>query len=318
MYIAQAYKGKNEAWRVILTVLVATGFLLLNFVVFLTTSKEDMEQIYELMKSMPPILNLVSNLIPFVFLLGMLILMVVFVHRRSFLSLTTARPKIDYSRIVFSAFLMIGLTVALFAVSYLLDPEEIVWNFNPGKFALLFAVSLLLFPFQIGYEEYLFRGYLMQQIGILFKNRWSPLLMTSVMFGILHSANPEVAEMGYITMVFYIGFGLLMGVMTLMDEGLELALGFHLGNNLMAALLITSDWSALQTDALFKYTAENASEGAVQEMLLSVGLTFPIILFVLAKKYKWTNWKERLTGKVPSKELFLAQHTDDITLPENR
>lgn len=318
MYIAQAYKGNNATWRVILTVFVATGFLLLNFVVFLISSEEDMEQMYELMKSMPPILSLVSNLAPFVFLLGILILMVIFVHQRSFLSLTTARSKIDFSRIFFSAFLIIGLTVALFAVSYYLAPEEIVWNFNPGKFALLFAVSLLLFPFQIGYEEYLFRGYLMQQIGILFKNRWFPLLLTSILFGILHSANPEVAEMGYITMVFYIGFGLLMGVMTLMDDGLELALGFHLGNNLMAALLITSDWSALQTDALFKYTAENASEGAVQEILLSVGLTFPIILFVLAKKYKWSNWKEKLTGTIPLKEIFLAQHTDDTTLPENQ
>ncbi len=317
MYIAQAYKGNNATWRVILTVFVATGFLLLNFVVFLITTKEDMDKIYEMMKAMPPIISLVSNLVPFIFLLGILILMVIFVHQRSFLSLTTARPKMDFSRIFFSAILIIGLTVALFAISYYLDPKDITWNFNPGKFALLFAVSLLLFPFQIGYEEYLFRGYLMQQIGILFKNRWFPLVLTSVLFGILHSANPEVAEMGYITMVFYIGFGLLMGVMTLMDDGLELALGFHMGNNLMAALLITSDWSALQTDALFKYTAENATEGAVQEMLLSVGLTFPFILFVLAKKYKWTNWKERLTGKVPSKEQFLEQHTDEITLPKN-
>lgn len=317
MYIAQAYKGNNAAWRVILTVFVATGFLLLNFVVFLISSKEDMEHAYELMKSMPPILSLVVNLLPFVFLVIILILMVVFVHQRSFLSLTTARPKIDFSRILFSAFLIIGLTVASFAVSYYFDPADIVWNFKPGKFAVLFGVSLLLFPFQIGYEEYLFRGYLMQQIGMLFKNRWFPLLLTSVLFGILHSANPEVAEMGYITMVFYIGFGLLMGVMTLMDDGLELALGFHLGNNLLAALLITSDWSALQTDALFKYTAENASDGAVQEMLLSVGLTFPIILFVLAKKYKWTHWKERLTGKIPSKEYFLSQHADEATLPQD-
>ncbi len=317
MYIAQAYKGNNATWRVILTVFVATGFLLLNYVVFLLSSKEEMEQMYELMKSMPPIVSLVANLVPFVFLLGLLILMVVFVHQRSFLSLTTARPRIDFSRILFSASLIIGLTVVLFAVSYYLAPEEIVWNFNPIKFFLLFAVSLLLFPFQIGYEEYLFRGYLMQQIGILFKNRWFPLLLTSVLFGILHSANPEVAEMGYVTMVFYIGFGLLMGIMTLMDDGIELALGFHLGNNLMAALLVTSDWSALQTDALFKYTAQNASSGAVQEILLSVGLTFPIILFILAKKYKWNRWKERLTGKVPPKEIFLAQHTHEDALPEN-
>src|SRR5680860_365493 len=317
MYIAQAYKGNNASWRVILTTIVATGFLALSFVAFLFTSPEDMQKTYDMMKSLPSIVGLLLNLGPFVFLLVILILMVIFVNQRSFLSLNTARPKIDFYRIFFSSFLIIGLTVFLFAISYYLEPQEIVWNFNPGKFALLFVVSLLLFPFQIGYEEYLFRGYLMQQIGILFRNRWFPLLLTSVLFGVLHSANPEVAEMGYITMVFYIGFGLLMGVMTLMDDGLELALGFHLGNNLLAALLVTSDWSALQTDALFKYTAENASEGAVQEMLFSVGLTFPIILFVLAKKYKWTNWKERLTGKVPSKEIFLAQHSDETTLPEN-
>ena len=314
MYIEQAYRGNNAPWRVILTVLVGTGFLLLNFIVFLITSKEDMDKVYELMKSMSPIINLVSNLVPFIFLLAVLVLMVVLVHQRSFLSLTTARAKVDFSRIFFSAALIIGLTISLFIVSYYLDPSEIAWNFNPGKFALLFGVSLLLFPFQIGYEEYLFRGYLMQQIGVLFKNRWFPLLITSVLFGVLHSANPEVAEMGYITMVFYIGFGLLMGVMTLMDDGLELALGFHLGNNLMAALLITSDWSALQTDALFKYTAESASGSAVQEMLLSVGLTFPIILIVLATKYNWTDWKEKLTGTILAKETFLdkQKHETDI------
>jgi hypothetical protein len=142
------------------------------------------------------------------------------------------------------------------------------------------------------------RGYLMQQIGIIAKNRWFPLLFTSVLFGLFHSANPEVAEMGYGVMVFYIGTGLLLGVMTLMDEGLELALGFHLGNNLMAALLITSDFSALQTDAVFKYTGIQNTADVLNEMIFSIAVTYPIILFILAKKYKWTNWKEKLSGKV--------------------
>src|SRR5690606_33265071 len=129
------------------------------------------------------------------------------------------------------------------------------------------------------------------------KNKWFPLLFTSVFFGVAHSANPEVAEMGLIVMIFYIGTGLTLGIMTLMDEGLELALGFHLGNNLMAALLVTSDWSALQTDAVFKYTAEQA-ENTMMEVLLPVLIFYPIFLFILAKKYKWNNWSERLFGKV--------------------
>jgi hypothetical protein len=42
--------------------------------------------------------------------------------------------------------------------------------------------------------------------------------------------------------VYYIGTGL-FGILTLMDEGMELALGFHAANNLVGALLVTSDWS---------------------------------------------------------------------------
>ena len=122
-------------------------------------------------------------------------------------------------------------------------------------------------------------------------------------FGLAHSANPEVAEMGYLVMIFYVGTGLLLGIMTLMDDGLELALGFHLGNNLMAALLITSDWSALQTDAIFRYTAEEATN-TVAEIIMPVFIVYPIILLILAKMYKWTNWKDKLFGKVeePVKE----------------
>jgi hypothetical protein len=123
-------------------------------------------------------------------------------------------------------------------------------------------------------------------------------LFTSIAFGLLHSANPEVAEMGFGVMIFYIGTGLLLGIMTLMDEGMELALGFHFGNNLMASILLTSEFSALQTDALFKYSGVENTAGTLTEMIISIAITYPIILFILAKKYKWTNWKEKLTGKL--------------------
>jgi uncharacterized protein len=84
----------------------------------------------------------------------------------------------------------------------------------------------------------------------------------------------------------------------LMDESLELALGFHLGNNLMAALLITSDFAALQTDALFKYKGEQDPNAMLGEMIVSIAITYPIVLLILAKKYKWKEWRAKLTGKV--------------------
>lgn len=298
MFIEQAFKGKNDWWRVLLTTLISGGIFIVNFIVYLFISKEDIDKSYELMKSFPNWLSLTMNLVPFAFLLGLLFLLVRGLHERSILSLTTARKKIDFKRFFFSLGLIVFLTLFTFGISYYYDNSMIQWNFNPLKFTVLLFISLLLFPFQIGLEEYLFRGYFMQQIGIIARNRWMPLVMTSLMFGLMHSANPEVAEMGFGVMIFYIGTGLLLGIMTLMDDGMELALGFHLGNNLMAALLITSDFSALQTDAVFKYSSEVNSSNALSEMILSIAIMYPLILFLFAKKYKWTNWKEKLTGKV--------------------
>jgi membrane protease YdiL (CAAX protease family) len=298
MFIEQAYKGNNTWFRVVITALMTMGIFIVNFVAYFFLTAEDMKAAYALMKDIPNNLSLFINLVPFVFLLGLLFLLVHFLNERSVLTLTTSRKKVDFKRIFFSFALIVFISVAGFAISYQMDSATIIWNFHPTKFFILLIISLLLFPFQIGLEEYLFRGYLMQQIGIVVKNRWFPLLVTSVIFGLFHSANPEVAEMGFGVMVFYIGTGLLLGIMTLMDESLELALGFHLGNNLMAALLLTSDFSALQTDALFRYSGAENTANTLNEMIVSIAITYPIILFILAKKYNWTNWKEKLTGKV--------------------
>ncbi len=310
MFIEQAYKGNNTWWRVVITALLTTGIFIGNFIMYFMMSDKQMKEAYDLMKDIPNNLSLVINLLPFVFLLGMLFLLVYFLNERNIITLTTSREKVDFKRILFSFGLIVVISVLGFAASYYADSSNIIWNFHPTKFFILLAISLLLFPFQIGLEEYLFRGYLMQQIGIVVKNRWFPLLFTSIVFGLFHSANPEVAEMGFGVMIFYIGTGLLLGIMTLMDDSLELALGFHLGNNLMASILLTSDFSALQTDALFRYSGVENTANTLNEMIISIAITYPIILFIMAKKYKWTNWKEKLTGKVSPIQ------TDEIVINE--
>ncbi|BFP42907.1 hypothetical protein FGF1_37520 [Flavobacteriaceae bacterium GF1] len=143
----------------------------------------------------------------------------------------------------------------------------------------------------------------MQGLGILAKNRWLPLVITSVLFGLMHIANPEVEKLGFGIMVFYIGTGFFLGIITLMDEGLELALGFHAANNLITALLVTADWTAFQTDSIYRDVSE-PSLGL--EAFIPVFVVFPILLVVFSRKYKWSNWKERLIGDVMTKEKFIA------------
>lgn len=238
---------------------------------------------------------LALNLVIFVPILGLLFLLVWALHRRNIISLTTARKKIDFGRVGFSFLLIFLFTIISFLISYYADPETFVLQLDWTNFLILVIVGLILFPFQIGLEEYLFRGYLMQQIGIMVRNRWFPLLITSVVFGIFHWANPEVAELGPVIMVFYIGTGLLLGIMTLMDDGLELALGFHFGNNFLAATLVTFDYAALQTDAVFKSIGE---ESDVLSTILPIFIIYPLFLLILAKKYKWSGWKDKLFGDV--------------------
>jgi hypothetical protein len=211
------------------------------------------------------------------------------------LSITTSRNKIDWNRVFFSFIIWSVFTVVFTFVFYYLNPSHFELNFKPIPFAILFIIGVILIPIQTSTEEYVFRGYLMQGFANLAKNKWFPLMMTSIIFGSMHLSNPEVTKMGNIIFVYYIGTGLFLGIVTLMDEGMELALGFHAANNLVGALLVTSDWSAFQTHSIFKDLSQ--PEAGI-DVIMPVMVIYPILLIIFNKKYKWKNWKDKLTGKI--------------------
>ena len=80
-----------------------------------------------------------------------------------------------------------------------------------------------------------------------------------------------------------------------MDDGLELSLGLHAAQNLIGVLLLTADWTVLQTESILKYTAD--PEIRTVDLLISLSL-YLIVLIVVARKYSWTNWKEKLFSKI--------------------
>jgi len=216
-------------------------------------------------------------------------------HSQKFKDMLTTRSKLDWKRIFFSFSIWAIFQTVVTIVGYYAAPEDFKWNFELQPFLILALIAIVMIPLQTSAEEFIFRGYLMQGFGLLAKNKWFPLLLTSILFGSLHYFNPEVEKMGSIIMVYYIGTGLFLGILTLMDEGLELALGFHAANNLITALLVTSEWSALQTHSVLKDVSDPS---AGFEIFVPVLVVFPTLLYVFAKKYGWTNWKEKLTGKI--------------------
>lgn len=218
-----------------------------------------------------------------------------FIQNISIRELTTSRKKVDWKRIFFSFFLWGGITSLMIVGAYYATPENFVWNFDANKFYIFLVLAIVLIPLQTSFEEYLFRGHIMQGLGLATNSRLIPLLVSSFLFGIMHAANPEVDKVGWIIMVYYIGTGLFLGIITLMDEGLELAIGFHAANNLISALLVTADWTAFQTHSVFKDISEPS---AGFEIVFPVFVIFPILLLIFSKVYKWNNWKQRLTGQL--------------------
>ncbi|GGF10538.1 CPBP family intramembrane glutamic endopeptidase [Flavobacterium limi] len=253
------------------------------------------------MKIFEPNLTLFLVMISFAFALAGVYYVVRHLHNQSFLSITTSRRAVDIKRILFSFLLWAGFSIVSFLFVYFESPEQFILNFKPIPFLILLVIGTLLIPIQTSTEEYVFRGYLMQGFAGLARNRWFPLLMTSLIFGSMHWFNPEVTKMGPIIMVYYIGTGLFLGIITLMDEGMELALGFHAANNLIGALLVTSDWSVFQTHSVFIDLSEPS---AGFDVILPVVIVYPILLFIFSKKYNWKNWKEKLTGDITVTEII--------------
>ncbi len=304
-YIQQAFKGRNEWYHWLLTILlVFFGWQVLGAIPLLVTAvmhSADMSEFSKAAQDSFMSLGINSNLflflMIFMFAVGLIFLIIgiKYIHKRTLRSLVTSRSKIDWKRFWF-AFITWGIIAGvIISVGILISPENYTFNFKAKPFFILVLVSFLFLPLQTSFEELLFRGYFMQGIGVLAKNRWLPLILTSVCFGLLHGANPEIDKLGNVAFVFYIGTGFFYGITTLMDEGTELALGLHAINNIVAAFFVTTNWTVFQTDALFVDTSE-PSVGF--EMFFPVLVLYPLMLLVFTKKYGWSNWKEKLFGKI--------------------
>ncbi len=109
----------------------------------------------------------------------------------------------------------------------------------------------------------------------------------------MHSFNPEVEEFGFFTMMpQYVLFGLIFGIITILDDGIEAAMGAHAANNIFLCIMVTHDSSALQTAAV--YEQQNVYPWTELAALLVTGVIFIMILKVI---FRWKSFSP-LSGKV--------------------
>jgi len=305
-HLESAFKGKNSFWRyvvMIFAIIIASNTvgavpLLISMAIKAVSSPEIFAQLsanpndYSILGLDQNIL-LIMMLFPFIAGLAAFILLVKPLNNRTLKMTINGTGTIRWRRFFVSAavWLVISSLYLFFYMKF--DPSNFELNNTTISLLTLSVISVLLIPFQAAFEEVLFRGYFMQGLAAILKFRWFPLIVTSVLFAIMHGLNPEVKEYGFLTMMpQYILFGLIFGAITLLDDGIEAAMGAHAANNIFLCIMVTNKASALQTPALY----EQINIFPWSEF---VGLLLSGIVFILILKYlfKWESFKP-LFGKI--------------------
>ncbi len=297
-HLESSFKGRNAIWRYVImfaSVLVASntiGALPLSLSL-LTKVRTDPAVIDQIAANpsdlgnlgLDPNMGLFVMLFPFMVGLLAFFLLMKPLHGRTFSSVINGGRKIRWNRFFISAAVWLVLSGIYLFIYLKADPANFRINNTGNTLLVLVIISILFIPFQAAFEEILFRGYLMQGFGILLKNRWLPLIVTSVFFGLMHSFNPEVKDFGFISMMpQYILFGLVFGIITILDDGIEAAIGAHSANNIFLCIMVTNKSSALQTAALFEQ--KDILPWVELMVLCVIGIVF---LLILKKLFRWND-----------------------------
>lgn len=245
-FLDNASLGENNVWRYILTIILTWAIplifqiiLVIGVIIYFLVQGMDLVNLLLSMISNPlVIISLVgiSSVLSLIFLyIG-----VRFIHRRKFITLINTDFRFSWKRMLKGGGVWFAILTVSTIISLLFEPGELKFTFNPNNFILLAILSFLVFPIQASYEELFFRGYLMQGFGLLSEKPIIPLIITSLIFSLLHYFNGSytLLSVDIVLNVFVLGFAL--GVITLGENRLETAMGVHISNNIFSTLIVNN------------------------------------------------------------------------------
>lgn len=206
-------------------------------------------------------------------------------YKKSIIFVINGTDKIRWNKIFYGFYLWGLIILCQIFLGYFLDGDNYSLNINLENFTKIFLLCVIVFPIQCGFEEIFCRGYLLQIFGSWSNNRWISLIISSLVFGALHISNPEVKSYGLIEMLAnYFCIGLIFGLVTIIDDGTEIAIGAHTANNIIACSIISFPSSVLENDSAI-FFLQNVSVPSVAETV--VGMTFTGFLFIFFLKRKY-------------------------------
>jgi len=298
-HLESSFAGKNNWWRyiiMILAIFAATntiGAIPLMISMGLKASSDP--NVLEDLSANPndlSVLGLDPNIylleMVFPFLIGLIAFLLLLnpINGKTLKQVINGTGTLRWKRLFISAIVWIIFSAIYLFISMKLDPSNYSLNNTSKTLIPLIIISILLIPLQAAWEEIIFRGYLLQGFTVWLKNRWAPVIVTSVFFAFMHIINPEIKEYGFWNMMpQYLLFGLIFGVMTVMDDGVEAAIGAHSANNAFLSIMLTNKGSVLQTPAV--YEQHNYYPMTELLMMLAMGT---LIILVLMLVFRWKNF----------------------------
>ena len=196
--------------------------------------------------------QMISDAVPFAIVLGWLAIALPKMHHRSLLTLVNAESKLNLKRIgqgfgVWFVMMLVWLGVGLWT-----EPESYSLTFNPATWSALLGLAIVLVPIQTSAEELFFRGYVLQGLRLMTRNRLVLMMVIGLLFSIPHWGNPEMERGAFIYGALnYFVWGVFATAIALKDNGLELSLGVHAANNLFLYLFLTSPDSVVIVPSMF-------------------------------------------------------------------
>lgn len=285
-FLDNALQGKHNKTSYFLTIgitliggtLASILFIVLLMVVyFLTFGTNGLESQINILLYNPMLLLVMVGVSYGIFSL-LFYLCIRFIHKRQFISLINTRKKIIWVKILKGAGLWAGIMLIYTVISLIFNDGSLSFNFNLMPFLFLLILSLLVFPIQASFEEIFFRGYLMQAFGLITKKPVIPLILTSLIFGLIHFYNGTDLNMSISIVISALILGLMLGIIVLGENGLETAMGAHIANNMFVALFLNSSDSGLGgLPSLITTQTTNSYSGI--PVLILMAATMLIIIF---------------------------------------
>jgi uncharacterized protein len=285
MFLDNVNNGKNTKGSYLLTILItviggtfASVLFLVLFMILYFSSLRTTGMGFEINILNNPLIILIFIGVSYGIFALLFYLCIRFIHKKNFINLINTGKNVKWFRILKGAGLWGGILAIFTLVSYIYDNSSLSFNLNFVPFIYLLVISLLVFPIQASFEEIFFRGYLMQGFGLLSKKPIVPLILTTLIFAIVHFYNGTTLEMSITIVVSALVLGLMLGIIVLGEDGLETAMGVHIANNMFIALFLNSPDSGLgNLPSLFTSPSTNSYSGIL--LLIAMAVILIIILF---------------------------------------